>query len=141
LALTGFRLVKKSSDALLDTEDSALITRLVSIVNRVRPVGVINLHGLRSIRSGRVTHVDIHVIVPEFFEVGDAHDLVDKFAGDLIREAKIEGEFHTHIDPCRRKYCSVCAVEPCPVRQSAFKVAPIINELTATDPDEMGVEI
>jgi hypothetical protein len=41
----------------------------------------------------------------------------------VLAEAAIEGELHTHVDPCLRAFCSQCDLDACPVRQS-----PQINE-------------
>jgi cation diffusion facilitator family transporter len=117
LARTGFLLVRTSSAALLDTEDPDLLRRLVVIINRIHPVGVLAIHEMRTLRSGRYTHVDIHVVLPEFYEICRAHDLAEAFGKAVVAEADIEGELHTHVDPCQRAYCRHCAVAPCPVRR------------------------
>jgi len=118
LAWTGFRLVQGSSAALLDAEDPALVGRLVYAINRVRPVDVVAVHELRTLRSGRYTHVDIHLVVPEFYEVGKAHDLADRFGAAVLEGAGVaEGELHTHVDPCQRAWCAQCDLPACPIRR------------------------
>ncbi|MBK9294186.1 MAG: cation transporter [Oligoflexia bacterium] len=120
LAWTGFKLVKNSAAALLDEEDEGLIKKILAHVNTSRTNDIISIHALRTMRSGRFTHVDIHITVPEFYETGRAHDLTESFGQKIINDLKIEGEFHSHIDPCHRLYCEKCAVEPCPVRAKNF---------------------
>lgn len=119
LAVTGFKLVRSSSQALLDMEDPVLLTRLIEIINRVRPADVIAIHELRTLRAGRYTHVDIHMVIPEFYTINRGHDLADEFGKRVISEAALEGELHTHVDPCQRAWCRQCGVEPCPVRREA----------------------
>jgi len=124
LAKTGFGLVREAAAALLDEEDSGMIEAIVASLDGllrkgVAKTGVITVHGLRAIRSGRYTHVDIHLVVPEYEEVAKAHDAVERFEKVLIDAAGLEGEVHTHIDPCRRKYCSVCTDKDCPIRVAA----------------------
>lgn len=121
LAKTGYRLVRESAAALLDEEDSAMIEKIVAALDGllergVGKTGVITVHGLRAIRSGRYTHVDIHLVVPEYEQVAKGHDCAERFEGLLIHAAGMEGEVHTHIDPCRRKYCSACSDHACPIR-------------------------
>ncbi|MEK7382083.1 MAG: cation diffusion facilitator family transporter [Elusimicrobiota bacterium] len=121
LANTGLRLVRESAAALLDEEDSAMIEKIVATLDGllrrgVGKTGVITVHGLRAIRSGRYTHVDIHLVVPEYEQVAKGHDCAERFEGLLIDAAGLEGEVHTHIDPCRRKYCSGCTDAACPIR-------------------------
>jgi cation diffusion facilitator family transporter len=117
LAWTGFKLVHSSSAALLDTEDPDLVERLVTVINQVRPVDVMAVHELRTLRSGRYTHVDIHLVIPEFYGIAQGHELAEGFGRTVVKAAAIEGELHTHVDPCQRAYCRQCAVSPCPVRQ------------------------
>jgi len=117
LAWTGYKLVRTSSKALLDTEDPALLERLVEIINRVRPPDILAIHELRSMRSGRYIHVDIHMVVPEFYHIAQSHELAETFAKAVVLEAGMEGEFHTHVDPCQRALCEHCAVQPCPIRR------------------------
>jgi cation diffusion facilitator family transporter len=120
LAITGFRLVRSSSQALLDMEDPGLLAKLVEIINRIRPSDVIAIHETRTLRSGRYTHIDIHVVVPEFYPILQAHDLAESFGQCVIKEAELEGELHTHVDPCQRAWCQMCAVDPCGARVEAF---------------------
>jgi cation diffusion facilitator family transporter len=116
LARTGFRLVKESSEALLDKEDPELVARLVRVINEVRPPEVMAIHEMRTLRSGRYVHVDIHIVIPEFLTIAQGHDLVEAFNGGVIGALGLEGEFHTHTDPCQRAHCRACAVQACPVR-------------------------
>lgn len=123
LARTGFGLVRESAAALLDEEDSAMIEKIVATLDRllrrgVGKTGIITVHGLRAIRSGRYTHVDIHLVVPEYEQVAKGHDCAERFEELLIDAAGLEGEVHTHIDPCRRKYCAHCTDPACPIRVS-----------------------
>ncbi len=117
LAVTGFKLVRTSSQALLDMEDPTLLKQLIEVINRVRPADVIAIHELRTLRAGRYTHVDIHMVIPEFYTISHGHDLADDFGKRVIAEANLEGELHTHVDPCQRAWCRRCGVEPCAVRQ------------------------
>jgi cation diffusion facilitator family transporter len=117
LAVTGFKLVHSSSQALLDMEDPNLLKQLIEVINRVRPADIIAIHELRTLRAGRYTHVDIHMVIPEFYPISRGHDLADSFGKQVIAEAALEGELHTHVDPCQQAWCRQCGVEPCPVRQ------------------------
>ncbi|MBK8794292.1 MAG: cation transporter [Holophaga sp.] len=117
LAYTGFKLVRSSSQALLDMEDPELLDKLVTVINQVRPVDVIAIHEMRTLRSGRYTHVDIHMVIPEFYPISQGHDLAESFGKDVIAGVSLDGELHTHLDPCQRAWCRQCGVEPCSVRQ------------------------
>jgi cation diffusion facilitator family transporter len=134
LAFTGFKLVRSSSQALLDMEDPEVLAKLIEVINRTRPVDIITIHELRTMRSGRYTHVDIHMVVPEFHPLSTAHDLADAFEKLIITEAGLEGEMHTHIDPCQQAWCNRCGVANCPIRLEPQTGQPIINVETATEP-------
>jgi len=116
LAYTGFKLVRSSSAALLDTEDPDMVQRLVAAINQVRSKDIVAIHELRALRSGRYIHVDIHIMIPEFYGIGQGHELADRFGKAVLEVAGIEGELHTHVDPCVKTFCDQCEVDPCPVR-------------------------
>lgn len=118
LAITGFKLVRTSSAALLDAEDPGVLSHLVDVMNKVRPRDIVAIHEMRTLRSGRYTHVDIHMVIPEYYGIGQGHELADTFGKAVLAEAALEGELHTHVDPCLHAFCAHCDVEPCPVRQT-----------------------
>ena len=119
LARTGFKLVKESSQALLDMEDPEMLDRVLIAMNLTRPTDILALHELRTFRSGRYTHVDVHMVVPEFYPVRQAHDLCEDFGRRSLHAGGIEGEMHIHVDPCGRLCCDTCAVAPCTLRRQA----------------------
>lgn len=138
LGRTGFKLVRASAAALLDEEDAETIARLVTALDAlIRPGvkghGVITVHGLRAMRAGRVTHVDVHMVVPEYRPVSEAHDGAERFEKALIAAAELEGEVHAHLDPCRRKYCARCTDEACPIRAEPYTGIPPVTAETATE--------
>ena len=116
LASTGVRLVRTSSQALLDREDPALLARLVDVLNKIRPPDLIAIHELKTMRAGRTAYVDVHLVVPEFYEIRRAHDLAESVGKMVLAETGLEGQVHTHIDPCERAWCRSCRLEPCPIR-------------------------
>ena len=136
LARTGFRLVKESSQALLDMEDPEMLDKVLEAMNRVRTGDIIAVHELRTFRSGRFTHVDIHIVVPEYYPVRQAHDLCEAFGKRALEDGRIEGEVHTHVDPCGRMYCDRCPVEDCAIRQAPKTNGAefILEEATAEGP-------
>ncbi len=136
LARTGFRLVKESSQALLDVEDPQVLDKVLVAMNRVRPWDIIALHEMRTFRSGRYTHVDVHMVVPEYYPVRQAHDLCEDFGKRALEDGNIEGEVHTHVDPCGRLYCDRCPAECCIIRRAPKTTATsfLLEEATAEGP-------
>lgn len=136
LARTGFRLVRESSQALLDMEDPEVLAKVLAAMNRVRTWDIIAVHEMRTFRSGRYTHVDVHMVVPEYYPVRQAHDLCEGFGKRTLEDADIEGEVHTHVDPCGRLYCERCPAEACLIRRApqSTGTAFVLEEATASGP-------
>jgi cation diffusion facilitator family transporter len=136
LLWTGVRLVRHAAGGLLDEEDTALLERLRAAYERRLSGGLIRVHHLRAIRSGRFHHVEAHVVVPEFWTVEQAHDFTDPIATSILSELAIEGRISTHIDPCRRSLCSSCDLAPCPLRAAPFSSRPplTLEEAVKTAP-------
>ncbi len=138
LLRTGFLLVKRASGALLDLEDPQTLNALVTEFNHDRPAEIITLHGLRTLRSGRHTHVDVHLVIPEYLPIKQAHSLVEDYGRNVLKRLGMEGEFHSHVDPCHQAYCSRCTVLECPIRKegSAGRRILTLEEATVPEVDE-----
>jgi cation diffusion facilitator family transporter len=140
LGFTGFKLVRSAAMALLDEEDPIVVKRLVESVSASRPEDVIAMHELRTLRAGRYHHVDVHLVVPEFYTVRQAHELVETYSNQVIQSLNIEGEFHSHIDPCHQFFCGRCGVSPCPLRKQEFQGRHLISIEEATQGPPPGFE-
>ena len=136
LAVTGIRLVRKAAGGLLDMEDPELIRHIVEVFDETVHPGIIRLHHLRAIKAGRSAHVDAHLVVPEFWDVERAHDVVEAFEAKMVNELHVTGEIVFHTDPCHRAYCPACDVENCPVRRAPFtgRVPLSVEEAVRPDP-------
>jgi cation diffusion facilitator family transporter len=135
LMWTGFRLVRQAAGGLLDEEDTALLDRLLEVLQPHLSQGVIRVHHLRAIRAGRFHHVDAHLVVPEFWSVERSHELAENLAERLIKEVGVEGEMTLHTDPCHRVYCRMCDLDDCPVRREPFGGRPPLTLEEAVQPD------
>jgi cation diffusion facilitator family transporter len=135
LMWTGFRLVRHAAGGLLDEEDPVLLSRVLNALQAYVGHGVIRVHHLRAIRSGRFHHVEAHLVVPEFWSVERAHEVSEDVAERVIRDLGVEGEMVFHTDPCHRTYCAVCDLEDCAIRREPFvNVTPLTLE-EAVQPD------
>jgi cation diffusion facilitator family transporter len=135
LMWTGVRLVRRAAGGLLDEEDTALLGRLLGVLQPHVGQGVIRIHHLRAIRAGRFHHVDAHLVVPEFWSVERAHELAETLAARVIKELGVEGELAFHTDPCHRIYCAMCDLDDCPVRREPFRARPSLTLEEAVQPD------
>jgi cation diffusion facilitator family transporter len=127
LVWTGVGLVRHAAGGLLDQEDPDLLQRVVDAINTNLVPGVIRVHYLRAIRSGRFAHVDAHIVVPEFWTVEEAHDFAKAFEHRVMRSLDAEGEVAFTVEPCRRQSCASCEVEPCPIRVQPFVSRPWVT--------------
>jgi cation diffusion facilitator family transporter len=135
LMWTGFRLVRHASGGLLDEEDPALLSRVLAALQRYVGHGVIRVHHLRAIRSGRFHHVEAHLVVPEFWSVDRAHGVSEDVAARIIDDLGVEGEMVFHTDPCHRIYCATCDLEAGPIRREPFLAATPLTLEEAVQPD------
>jgi len=135
LMWTGFRLVRHAAGGLLDEEDTALLNRILEVLQAHVGQGVIRVHHLRAIRAGRFHHVDAHLVVPEFWPVEQAHELAEELAQQVIEEVGVEGELSFHTDPCHRVYCAMCDLQGCGVRREPFRARLPLTLEEAVQPD------
>ncbi len=136
LAQTGVGLVRRSVGGLLDEEDREILSSLASSIERERNAGIIQVHYARIIRSGRRHHIDAHVVVPEFWDVAEAHLETEQFEVRLMQSYPYSGELHLHVDPCRRAYCRHCEVSACPIRAQPFSSRRYLTVDELTNPQE-----
>ena len=132
LGFTGWHLVREAAGGLLDEGDPRLLTGLVAELEKNRVPGIIRVHRLRAIRSGRETHADAHVFVPEFWTVDQAHDAVGELEQRVLATPALDGELVFHVDPCHRAFCAVCDLADCPVRVAPFRERPPLTVAEAT---------
>lgn len=136
LGWTGLRVVRRSAGGLLDEEDREILTDLAESLKKVDFGGVIQIHHTRIMRSGRFHHIDAHAVVPEFWDVAEAHERTESFEARLMRIYPQPGELHLHVDPCRQAYCRRCDVPDCPIRLSKFEKRFLPDLESLTSPEE-----
>jgi cation diffusion facilitator family transporter len=138
LVWTGLRLVRYAAGGLLDEEDTELLERVIDAINGNLVPGIIRVHSLRAIRSGRHTHVDAQLVVPEFWTVEEANAFGIAFEHRVLRSLGSEGEMSFRVAPCHRQACASCEVDPCPIRVQPFVARPWITVDEAVQPDPRG---
>jgi len=120
---TGFGLVRRAFAGLMDEADEELLAELVHALERERKPEWIDVHSLRSFRSGAIHHADMHLVVPRFLDAERLH-AIDRELRRAVRLGShpdsASGELLVHFDPCRPRHCPGCPFEPCPVRAAPF---------------------
>jgi len=117
----GAAVVRGSLTGLLDEADFSLLVRLGERIEAVRRPEWCDIHQLRSRASGRRSHVDLHLVVPRYFTMDDAHRSGDLLEVDLGQSFEGEADFIVHLDPCRPSHCSGCTMPACELRVFALE--------------------
>lgn len=121
LGWEGYHIVRRSFGGLMDEQDLATLEGLAERMSRHRVPGLIEIHQMRVLRSGRLHHIDAHVVMPEYWDVQKAHEVTQSFERAISADYPFSVELAFHVDPCRRQYCAVCDVKDCPIRQAPFQ--------------------
>ena len=133
----GLRLARSAVRGLMDEADPALLEALAATFARARPPEWIDAHGLRAWRSGAMVHVDLHLVVPRYYDAARLHEVSETVEARLLAGLAEPGEAVVHFDPCGPVHCAGCEMPECHVRGAAFKARAPINaaRATRTDPD------
>lgn len=120
LATTGWGLVREATGGLLDAEDPELVRTLCASFHEDGVPGVILLHELRVIRSGRDLHIDCHAFAPSHWTVEQGHTATETLEQILVDATGLDGDLALHLDPCMRAHCIKCDLPECPFRVEPF---------------------
>lgn len=117
VAWEGYRLIQEALGGLMDEADPEMLEEVASRLESARSPSWIDLHGLRSWRSGARRHVDLHLTVPRYLDVDEIHAIHDRVEAALLGDTP--GDVVVHFDPCVDSLCRACGVEACPIRSAA----------------------
>jgi cation diffusion facilitator family transporter len=136
LAWAGARVVRRSLTGLLDEADFGLLVRLANSLESARRPEWCDIHQLRSRKAGRRRHVDLHLVVPRYFTMDEAHLVEDGLETALAKAVEGDEDFVVHIDPCRPVHCAGCALPDCPVRVAPLSKRAVfdVDHLTELGP-------
>ncbi len=133
---TGWRLARQAVGGLMDEADPETLQNIVAALEGAREPWWIDAHSLRAWRSGAAEHVDLHLVVPRYFDADRLHGISEQVEKVALRGAGLPGEVIVHFDPCRPRYCAGCPVEACPVRSAPFATRRPLTLERATREDE-----
>jgi len=117
----GVRLIRYSLSGIMDEMDEDLLEEVVTVINDNRHENWVDVHNLRIIRYGADLHLDLHLTVPWYFNVEEAHAEVDRFEETMQAKLRQETEFFIHTDPCIQSSCPLCAKKDCTYRKSKLE--------------------
>ncbi|HTO53922.1 MAG TPA: cation diffusion facilitator family transporter [Myxococcota bacterium] len=134
LAWAGARVVRGSLTGLLDEADFKQLERLAKVLEAARRPEWCDIHQLRSRGAGRIRHVDLHLVVPRYFSMDEAHRVEDGLESVLARSIEENEDLVVHIDPCRPLHCAGCTMPDCPVRSTPLGQRAIFDAEHLTQP-------
>lgn len=118
---TGYRLVRKSLDGLMDAADGDVLKDMIGVLNTHRHSNWIDVHNLRIQQYGSSFHVDCHITLPWYHDLQTSHDELKKIEALIIDKFHNKVELFIHPDPCLPFSCSICQLKDCKVRQKPFE--------------------
>jgi cation diffusion facilitator family transporter len=135
VGLEGYRLLYNALGGLMDEADGSLIASTTTILERAREDPWIDLHGLRSWRSGARRHIDLHLTVPRYFDVDQVHAIHDQVEAALFGGDEHSGDVVVHFDPCDESECPHCTMSDCPIRSRTLVRSQPFTPERAVRPD------
>jgi divalent metal cation (Fe/Co/Zn/Cd) transporter len=133
---TGVALLRGAVGGLMDEADDALLGSVVEGLEKEHRPFWIDVHTLRAWRSGALPHVDLHMVVPRYFDADRLHRIDDEVTERVAGALGVAGDVIVHFDPCRPRHCPGCAIEGCPVRAAPFGAREPLTLDRATREDE-----
>ena len=121
VVITSLRILRGSVAGMMDEADHDLIKEIVAFINDHRRENWIDLHNLRIIKYGSVLHFDMHLTLPWYLNIREAHTEQEILAQLLRQKYGAQVEVFAHIDACQEFSCRLCTKEKCQVRQHPFE--------------------
>ncbi len=121
LLYVGLRIIITQMNPLLDMENPEILQKIIDSINSLDDEKIISIHGARIMQSGDFYHVDIHFVLPEFLTIEEMNLFIHSYEIKVLKKAGLRGEFHSHVDPCKRAYCNSCKLSNCPIRVMNFQ--------------------
>ena len=121
ILFTGYKILRSSVAGIMDEADTALLEKMVQMLNANRRENWIDLHNLRIIKYGSRIHLDCHLTVPWYLNVHEAHAEIDALSALVKNEYGESVELFVHSDGCLDFSCNICTKTDCTVRKHPFE--------------------
>jgi len=128
----GAGLVRQAFGGLMHASDPELLDEICDLLARHKKDVWIDVHRLRAWRSGRLVHVDFHLILPRDLPLEQGHREVKELEGVFDRHFGGKSDLLIHLDPCLDPECPVCGHTPCDLRQESMIHRKIWNRQALT---------
>lgn len=105
ILFAGFGLLRQAYVGLMLQADAKLLAEIGEVVQGGRKPRWLDVHKLRAWRSGRMIHMDFHLILPDDLPLHEAHDEVEVLEDVLREHFGPNTDVVIHADPCRGAEC------------------------------------
>ncbi len=129
----GSKIIKSSLAGIMDEADTQLLNELIAALNNSRKNDWIDIHNLRIIKYGSILHMDCHLTVPWYYNVHQAHKVVDELQELVNQHFAQKIELFVHTDGCLPISCSICGIQECTERTFAYQSKLVWNISNITD--------
>lgn len=116
IVFMGWRLVRESFAGLMNETDPKLLEEICDILVKNRKDIWIDVHKLRTWKSGSRLHMDFHLILPRDLTLEAGHSEVKELEGIFKAHFGDQTDVLIHADPCIEPECPVCSFDPCDIR-------------------------
>ncbi len=121
IIFTGFKLLVRAFDGLMDKIDFEIVEEIVNVLNENRNKNWIDIHNMRIQKFGSQLHVDCHVTLPWYNNLEQTHHQMENIATLLNTHFENRVEFFIHPEPCLPAACGLCQIENCTARKFVFQ--------------------
>ncbi|MFC1951920.1 cation diffusion facilitator family transporter [Chloroflexota bacterium] len=104
----AYDVLRKSFGGLVDTRLSEAEENIIRSTITERIGELIGFHRLRTRKAGSQRYIDLHVVMPKYASVEEAHRLCDDLEQN-IKTRLSHASIITHIEPCNEE-CAQCSI-------------------------------
>lgn len=120
LLVSGVGVVRRGVGGLMDEAVPGLLDRIAVVLEETREPGVIAPHAVKVHRLGQAIHIDLHLVLPRFWQLERGHEVSHRIEDVLRKEFGTLSEVQLVYEPCTPFSCSYCDLDDCPVRSVEF---------------------
>jgi len=105
----GYDILKKSIGALLDTRLPEAEEQLIHTCITEHTDQLVSYHQLRTRKAGSHRYIDLHLVMPKYISVEQAHQMCDHLEQDIkyrLRQSSVT----IHVEPCNEQ-CDQCPID------------------------------
>ncbi len=117
---SGAAVVRSAVGGLMDEANPRLMQEIAGTMEEVRVAGWITPHAAKVHRLGQAFHLDLHLVFPRYWSLGDAHTASHQMQDSLREKFDDRVEVMIHNEPCVDTNCQFCDVTDCPIRAAEF---------------------